>query len=126
MSEKTNIVDTTELGAAEQEAAETPVENVGRYVHNFVNPFSYEGKTYEKLTFDWAKLTAKDSLAIENEMMSLGKPLVAPEFSGEYLIRMAVRACEEKVAINVLQAIPLGDYNKIRARARTFLLRSGS
>lgn len=125
MSEKNTKVETKvnaeEFAVAEKEAA----NSTETYTHTFAKPFEYEGKSYEELTFDWGSLTGEDSLAIENEMSALGKPLIAPEFSGEYLIRMAARACTEKIGSDVMSAMPLADYNKIRNKARSFLLRSG-
>ena len=78
------------------------------------------------MDFDFNKLTGQDSLSIENELQALGKPVIVAEMSGEYLIRMAARACSVKISADDLAAMPLGDYNKIRSRARSFLLRSGS
>ena len=119
---KEEIIKAAEMDAAE-EAAEQ-IDSVGVYTHEFKKPFTYEGKTYESLTFNSDALSGADSLAIENEMLALGKALVAPEFSGEYLIRMAAKAA--KISSTVIEAMPLYDYNRIRSRARTFLLRSGS
>lgn len=101
------------------------VEQNGVYVHEFSKPFTYEGKTYEKLTFNWYMLTGNDSLAIENELQSLGKAIIMPEFSGDYLVRMASRACTENIGADVILAMPLGDYNAIRGKARSFLIRLG-
>lgn len=115
-------IDSEEFAVAEKEA-----ETSGyTYTHKFKTPFECEGKKYEELTFDWGSLTGEDSLAIENEMASLGKPLITPEFSGEFLIRMAARACTTKIGSDVLAKMPLVDYNKVRSNARSFLLRSGS
>lgn len=97
-------------------------EQNGVYIHEFSEPFTYEGKTYDKLTFNWYKLTGDDSLAIENELQSLGKVIVMPEFSGDYLVRMASRACTDNIGADVILAMPLGDYNAIRGKARSFLL----
>ena len=113
------LVDDTELAAAEAEAK--TADNV--YVHDFGDkPFTWEGKTYESLTFDFSGLTGEDSLAIENEMLSLGKALIVPEFSGEYLLRMAARACRENIGTDALKHLPMFHYNRIRSRARSFLL----
>lgn len=94
------------------------------YQHTFKRPFSFEGKTYEKLTFDFGALTGKDSLRIEEELSSKGIAVIAPAFSAPYLARMAARACREKIDIDVLEAMPLKDYEAIRGKARTFLLRA--
>lgn len=116
----------TKIDAKEFAVAENEAEKSGyTYTHKFAKPFECEGKTYEELTFDWGSLTGEDSLAIENEMASLGKPLITPEFSGEFLIRMAARACTTKIGSDVLSKMPLCDYNKVRNNARSFLLRSG-
>ena len=122
MSENKNLVsiDETELAAAEADAVENG-ENV--YVHDFGDkPFVWEGKTYKTMTFDFGALTGEDSLAIEGEMLALGKLLIAPEFSGEYLLRMAAHACRENIGTDALKRLPMFHYNKIRSRARSFLL----
>ena len=122
-TKKTNItneeiIDAEEFAVAEKEAKES--KNV--YVHKFDEPFTYEDKTYEELSFEWGKLTGADSLAIEGEIAALGKVVITPEFSGEYLIRLAAKACTEKIGSDVLCAMPLRDYNKIRGKARSFLM----
>jgi hypothetical protein len=109
-----------EFSVAEKEA-ETG-ESV--YTHKFKTPYDYQGKPYSELTFNWGKLTGRDGLAIENEMQQLGKALVAPVFSGEYLVRMASRACTEPLGADAFDGMPLFDYNKIRSAARSFLLQS--
>lgn len=118
----TPAVDASEFSVAEQEASVSTYA----FTYTFPVPFTYEGKTYESLTFDWGKLTGNDALTIENEMQAMGKPVIVPEFSGEYLIRMAARACTEKVGNDVLRAMPISAYNKVRGAARSFLLKSGS
>lgn len=85
----------------------------------------YNGEKYTELKFDFEKLTGKDGLEIENELASLGLPLVIPAFSGEYLIRMAAKACcSEPIGYDFFDIIPLRDFNRIRSAARSFLLKS--
>lgn len=115
-------IDEKELDTAGQMADQN--ENVYEYVHKFGKPFEYEGKTYESMHFNWGKLTGNDGLAIENEMTAMGSAVVIPSLSGEYLIRMASRASTEGIAVNVLTALPIREYNKIRSEARSFLLRT--
>ena len=38
------------------------------YTHVFKPPFEFEGKTYDKLTFDFEGLLGSDMIAVENEM----------------------------------------------------------
>lgn len=125
MSNNTNTnaaatVDAEELTAAEKAAAESGYI----FTHKFNRPFTFEDQTYEKLTFDWGSLTGEDGLAIENEMQTLGKPVIVPTFSGEYLVRMAARACTTAISQDAIRAMPISDYNKIRSAARSFLLKS--
>lgn len=96
-----------------------------KYVHTFTKPIKYEDREYSSLTFDWGKLTGGDALQIENELQSLGIMFVSPEFSGEYLIRMATRACNEKIGNDIFTTMPLYDFITIRNKARSFLLRQG-
>lgn len=115
------MVNDSEYEAAEQEAT----ASADAYTHVFATPFEYEGKTYEELTFDWNKLTGNDSLKIEAEIQALGKALIAPEFSGDYLARMAARSCTVRVGVDMIMALPIGDFNRIRNKARSFLLATG-
>lgn len=118
----TSVLDGDELDAALKQSLK---ESAATYVHRLREPFTYEGSTWENLTFHFGRLTGRDSLTIENEMALEGKALVAAEFSGEFLVRMASRASAEKLHPKVLLALPLSDYTKIIGRARSFLLRSG-
>lgn len=114
------IIDDKEFAIAEKEAADS--EYI--YVHKFKKPFEYQGKTYDELIFDWDKLTGKDGLAIENEMQAIGKPVIVPTFSGEYLIRFAAKACNDEIGADAFWLMRIADYNKIRSAARSFLLKS--
>ena len=114
------MIDADELAIAEQEAADS--EYV--YTHKFRKPYEYQGKEYSEMTFDWGTLTGEDGLAIENEMQQLGKPVIVPTFSGEYLIRLAAKACTEKIGSDAFKRMPIGEYNRIRSAARSFLLKS--
>lgn len=118
------------VSAGTESAAPNPEENQAKvtvensrntYMHKFKTPFSYEGKTYDELCFDFGKLTGKDGLAIENEIQAMGRPVIIPSLSGEYLLRMAARACTTRIGFDVLKAMPLSDYNRIRSAARNFL-----
>jgi hypothetical protein len=113
-------IDPDEFASAEQQAADSGFT----YTHKFHTPYEYQGKIYDELIFDWGKLTGEDGLAIENEMQQIGKPVIAPTFSGEYLIRLAAKACTEKIGSDAFRRMPISDYNKIRSAARSFLLKS--
>ncbi len=117
-----HYMDQKEFAAAEQEAPESSTA----VTVQLSRPVTYEGTVYSELSFDWDKLTGEDSLSIENELQTQGRLVVAPTFSGEYLVRMAARACTAKIGQDLIRALPISDYNRIRSAARSFLLRSES
>lgn len=117
-----NHIDPKAFAAAEQEAAESG----SAVTVQLSRPVTYEGKIFEKVAFDFERLTGNDALAIEGEMQAMGKPVIIPSLSGEYLVRMAARACMDPVGVDFFAALPIRDYHTIRSHARNFLLRSES
>lgn len=104
MSEKTKI-DQEEL------------ENV--YVHKFEKPFKYEGKEYTTLNFYFGRLTGRDMIDAENEMMAMGEYAITPEISTSYLAKIAAKAAG--VSSDLIENLPINEFNAIRAKARDFL-----
>ena len=117
----TTAVDETELEAAREEARKS---NVALFEIEFKKPVKYDGKEYSKLSFDFEKLTGRDGLAIEEELLTMNKAVIVPSLSGEYLVRMAAKACTEKVGADIFDYMPIKDYNRIRSAARSFLILS--
>lgn len=115
--------------AVEQEEKAKAVKDVGSYTHTLKKPFTREGKAVEKLHFDWESLTGGDYNAIESDLLRRGVTLVVPEYTGEFLEGMAVRACTDRdergnriLDNTFLEALPIKEYKKILGRARAFLL----
>ena len=103
------------------------------YTHVFPEPFTYQGMTYEKLTFNWKTLSGKDSAAIERELLNRNVTTVVAEFTPEYLTAMAARVCTYRnadgfrtITADALYELPLPEFRAICLAARSFLLRSGS
>ncbi len=120
--ETPTIIDPKALEAAEKEA-ETSADV---YTHTLGKPFSYEGRTFTEMHFDFDSVNGYGCIAIEQELRSQGIAVPVREFSCEYQIRFAARACVEKVGSDVLMALPARDFNRICNQVRSFLLRSGS
>lgn len=97
--------------------------NVGVYTHKFKAPFEYSGATYEELTFNFERLTGRDMVAIETEMQMNNEYALAPEISRNFQSKMAARAAG--IGSDVLDAMPLPDFNRITNAARDFLLSTG-
>lgn len=97
--------------------------------HVFGEPYRFEGQTFERLDFDWTRLTGRDSLAIEEEiLLRKRKTVVDAKFSTDYLCGMAVRACTSRSAegkafsVFAMEALPLSVFQKICGSARNFLI----
>lgn len=101
----------------------TPEKNVGVYTHKFKRPFAYEGKTYEEMTFNFERLTGRDMIAVETEMQMNNEYALAAEISQRAQAKIAARAAG--VGSDVIEAMPLNDFNRITSAARDFLLDSG-
>lgn len=86
--------------------------------------FHGKEKTYETLHFDFSKLNGRDFLTVGSELTRLGIPAPVPALSGEYQARVALRACEEKIDMTLLYAMPLLEVNAILRRTKDFLLLS--
>lgn len=113
------IINDEEMNAVELEANQ---EAPGVFRLEFQRPFTFEGKTYESLSFDFGGLTGSDGLAVENELTMLGKTVAIRELSSEYQIRIAARACTESISADMLRAMPLRDCNRVLNKVRGFLL----
>lgn len=116
---KTTAQETEDVFAVAEKQDESAV---GVYVHKFKKPFTFEGRTYEELTFDFESMTGRDASAIENELRAMGHPVLVAAFDGEYLARMCVRACTESIGIDAFKEMSIRDYDKIRIAARGFLV----
>ena len=97
--------------------------NVGVYTHKFKRPFEYSGATYTELTFNFERLTGRDMVAIETEMQMNNEYALSPEISRNFQSKLAARAAG--IGSDVLDAMPLPEFNRITNAARDFLLSTG-
>ena len=132
MAEDKNLTIVNEEPDDFAEAVSAAENRPNVYTHEFPIPVEFEGETFSSLTFDFGSLKAKDSLAIEAELRDMGKASLLPEYSGDYLIRMAMRACTTRRAngmrlgLDFYNELPMAQFLKIRGKARSFLLLAGS
>lgn len=99
--------------------------NDGIFMLHLAKPLDHEGKSYTDLTFDFDSLSGNDSLAIERELQMLGHTVIVANFDSEYLIRVCVKACTEKLGIDALGKLGIRDFNRLRNTVRGFLSRKG-
>ena len=96
-------------------------EGDSSYTYVFSKPFTYEGKTYEELTFDFDKLTGKDVLAITRELKQRNITMPSRAFDMDYQLRYAARSCSERIGTDVLLAMPVRDFDHIINATQRFL-----
>ena len=89
----------------------------------FKKPFEYEGKTYTELTFNFERLSGRDMVSIETEMQMNNEYCLAPEVSRSFQAKMAAKAAG--IGSDVLDAMPIKDFNRITNAARSFLIDTG-
>ena len=122
-----NITNINGMQEDELEQAKAEAKNaVSLYTMKFKKPFTYDSVEYDELQFDFDNLTGKDSLAIERELAMRGIQVAVPAFSGEYIVRIAARACTAPIAYDAFERMPLKDYHRIRSKVRNFLMASES
>ena len=92
------------------------------YTHTFKKPREIEGKKYTKLTFYFDDLTGEDIEAVEQELADQNKYALSPEISSALTILAAKAA---GVASDEIRRLPVGDYMKIKNKARDFLIAAG-
>ena len=106
------------------QAAEQLTEgDTGVYTHVFKKPFEYAGVTYTSLTFDFERLTGRDMVSIETEMQMNNEYALAPEISRSFQAKMAAKAAG--IGSDVMDALPIKDFNRITNAARGFLIDTG-
>lgn len=109
-----------DVAVAESDIQMVEATDSDLYVHTFKRPISYNGKTYESLTFDFSSLTGGDSLDVENELQSMGHAVVVRTLDGAYLSRMCARACTEPIGADIFRVMPVKDYAIITNKSKRF------
>lgn len=120
-----NEINPAAIGTEEKEAPATELAVVSdntTYVHTFKEPFEWEGKTYDKLTFRFNSLRGRDILMIAQELRMQGVVLATRTFDVEYQYRYAARCCEPKIGSDILLALPAKDFDAICNATRRFLV----
>lgn len=91
--------------------------------HKLSKPFTYCGETYEELDMDFESLTGRMIESIDDELAAMNININTPSASHRYQRMVAARAA--KVPSDMIEALPLSDYNAITNAARFFLIVTG-
>jgi len=91
------------------------------YKHVLQAPFTYEGKEYTEMVFDFGKLTGETAQAIETELAGEGIGFVRNEATdGRYQLLTASKA--SGIPDDALTALPMLDNLRIKNAARRYLV----
>lgn len=111
------------------EASETSVaktaenENTNNWTWTLSKPVEYNGVEISALKFDFSKITGRDAREIEDELQRSGKMTLYSQVNNiHYIMRVAARACEEPIGIDLFDMVSISDYNELRTHAQLFLL----
>lgn len=111
------------------EASETSVaktaenENTNNWTWTLSKPVVYNGVEISALKFDFSKITGRDAREIEDELQRSGKMTLYSQVNNiHYIMRVAARACEEPIGIDLFDMVSICDYNVLRTQAQLFLL----
>lgn len=110
-------------GVVNLEEKKEEKEKSQNYTHTFKKPVKIEEKEYKTLTFYFDRLTGDDIEAIEAELQDQNKYVLSPEISSVFQSMLAARAAG--VASDEIKRLPVGDYMKIKNKARDFLVSAG-
>ena len=90
------------------------------YIYKLREPITYNGKTYEEISLNFMALKGKDMIAIEDDMDELGKNILSPELSSEFIGRLAAKA--SGVPFEALMELPYREFTNIKGHTRNFML----
>lgn len=92
-------------------------------VYRLKKPILYNGEEVSEFSFDFDKLTGADALNIEEQLASCGKTIYAGAINdANYLILMAAKACTKPLGVDFFKRIGIADFERIKNRARFFLM----
>lgn len=98
-------------------------ENINNWVWKLSKPVTYNGEEVSELTFNFEKITGRDAIEIEGELISNGKIALYSQVSNvHYIIRVAARACEKPIGIDIFDLVSISDFNVLRTHTQLFLL----
>lgn len=119
--QKTTAEESSDIFAvAEDQDKKNAAIDYAAFVMQLARPLVHDEKTYTELTFNFEDLSGNDSLAIERELQMLGHTVIVANFDSEYLIRVCVKACTEKLGLDALGKLSIRDFNRLRNTVRGF------
>lgn len=117
------LADKLEEAVKEAGGRERLIHRFGTAVVKLGRPFEWCGKTYEEISMDFEGLKGRDMEAIDDEIGAMGLRGLVPAYSRMYQRLLAARA--SGIPSDVIENLPLQDYNAIVTAAQNFLFVTG-
>lgn len=106
----------------EENVVNTEEEDLSVWTWKLSQPTTYNGEEISELKFNFGKLTGRDGIEVENELMRTGKLAIYGQLSNiNYIVGMAARACEKPIGIDLFYMVGISDFNALRTHAQLFL-----
>lgn len=106
----------------EENVVNTSKEDLSVWTWKLSKPTTYNGEEISELKFNFGKLTGRDGIEEENELMRTGKLAIYGQLSNiNYIIGMAARACEKPIGIDLFDMVGISDFNTLRTHTQLFL-----
>lgn len=106
----------------EENVENTSEEDLSVWTWKLSKPTTYNGEEISELKFNFGKLTGRDGIEVENELMRTGKLAIYGQLSNiNYIVGMAARACEKPIGIDLFDMVGISDFNTLRTHAQLFL-----
>lgn len=106
----------------EKNVVNTEEEDLSVWTWKLSQPTTYNGEEISELKFNFGKLTGRDGIEVENELMRTGKLAIYGQLSNiNYIVGMAARACEKPIGIDLFDMVGISDFNILRTHAQLFL-----
>ena len=97
-------------------------EDLSVWTWKLSQPTTYNGEEITELKFNFNKLTGMDAIEVENELMRTGKLAIYGQASNiNYILRMAARACEKPIGIDLFDIVGITDFHVLRTHTQLFL-----
>lgn len=110
------------MAKTEENVVNTEEEDLSVWTWKLSKPTTYNGEEISELKFNFNKLTGKDATDVENELMRIGKLAIYGQASNiNYILRMAARACEKPIGIDLFDIVGVRDFDVLRTHTQLFL-----
>lgn len=94
-----------------------------KYTHKLEKPYNYMGTDYTEIEFDFGKLTGRDLINVEAEILNEGGVVFQAEVSSNTIGKLAAKAAGKSSGF--IENLPINEFTTIVAKGKNFLLGLG-